>query len=71
MTVNFSRPEFRQLTERSPKLLEFQVTIIDGKSVKPNNKDDKVHSRFKKDSFLFQAREKTKLPTLYFNYGYR
>ena len=25
MTVNFSRPEFRQLTERSTKLLEFQV----------------------------------------------
>ena len=47
MTVYFSRPEFRQLTERSPKLLEFQVTIIDGESV--YNKDDKVHSRFKKD----------------------
>ena len=43
ITVDFPKPEFHEVRELKPRLLQFEVTTIDGKSVQSFNKEDHLY----------------------------
>ena len=43
ITIDFSRPEFHSLSELSPRILDFEITTIDGRVVEPFDANEHVY----------------------------
>ena len=49
ITIDFPKPEYHELRELKPRLLQFEITTIDGKYVKPYNETDNIYLNLKFD----------------------
>ena len=49
ITIEFPKPDYHELRELKPRSLQFEITTMDGKYVKPYNEEDNFYLNLKFD----------------------